>query len=100
MWQCITVCPAASPVLNPMLYPVGVEILLNDHSALIDKAEQCQPLIGWQREEIGSVPVREHEQVALAGGKTVPAGIAELILCNNIIRKGLAERAFRGFHAG
>ena len=38
------------------------------------------------------MPVRHEEQVALADRVPVPAGIAEFVLCYNIIGKRLAER--------
>lgn len=91
--------PCCLAGIESYVVPGRVEIFLNDYPTVIDKAEHCQPFTGCQRKDIGGMPVREHEQVALAGGKTIPAGITELVLCNNIIGKRFAEGTFRINHA-
>lgn len=87
--DCLTRC---STDIQTDIVTIGVEIFDDNFSAQSNKVDQGLLLFGSQGKKVRYVPVRHEEQVTLADRVPVPAGIAELVLCDYIVGKRLAER--------
>jgi hypothetical protein len=88
--------PGRHTGIEPDIVPGRLEILLNHLFALIDQCKHSLLLLKRHRKKIRNMPEWDHEQVPRADRVAVPAGITEIVLCNDIICNGIAERAGHG----
>ena len=79
--------------IEPDVVPVGPEIIFDDRPALVDQVRHCLLLFPCQGKLVRSVPERDDQQVPFTDREPVPAGIAELVFCNDIIGIRPAEPA-------
>lgn len=85
--------PGCLANIEPDIVPGRRELHFDHILTRIDQSKNSLFLLNRHREKIRNMPERDHEQVPLADRVAVPAGIAEIILCNDVIRQGIAERA-------
>src|SRR5208283_41024 len=90
--------PGCLAHVDPDVVTGRLELFPDDAFAHVNEGDHRLFFLNKEREEIRLVPERDHEQVPPADREPVPAGIAEIVLCDNLIRDGIAERAFLGRH--
>ena len=88
--------PGCLANIEPDIVPGRRELHLDHILTRIDQSKNSLPLLSSHREKTRNMPERDHEQVSLADRVAVPAGITEIVLCNDLIHHGIAERAGHG----